>query len=130
MGGAICTNNPGSVQNECDRQILDADVVNQLVVSTLQKCAVNGHDGLEPLTCHSPRQGDGVLLGNADIDVLRRNGFLEQVKTCAGGHGSSNTNHGGVLLAELDQRLAKHLAVTGRLWCFAGSSLAGGQIKG
>ena len=41
---AIGTNNAGSVQNKGDRQLLNAHIVNELVVGPLQEGAVDGHD--------------------------------------------------------------------------------------
>ena len=130
MGRAVGANDAGPIQHKGDRQVLDADVVNQLVVGALQEGAVNSHHGLEPFAGHASRHGDGVLLGDTHIEILRRKSLLQQIQAGAGGHGGGDAHHGGVLFAELHQRLAKHLAVAGRLRLAGGIGLASGQIKG
>ena len=97
MGRAVGANDAGPIQHKGDRQVLDADVVNQLVVGTLQEGAVNSHDGLEPFAGHASRHGDGVLLGDAHIKILIGKSLLQQIKSGAGGHGSGDAHHGGVL---------------------------------
>ena len=130
MSRAVGSDNASAVENERDRKILDADVVNQLVVGTLKKGAVNGHNGFEAFTGHSARKGHGMLLGNPHIDVLLGNRFLQHVEAGAGGHGCGDPDDATVLFAELDQRLTENLAVAGWLGGLAGSRLAGFQIEG
>ena len=130
MGGAVGTHDAGPVEHEGDGQVLNAHVVNQLVEGALQKGAVDRYHRLEAFAGHASRHGHGVLLGDAHIEILGRKSLLQQIQAGAGGHGSGNTHHGGVLFAELHQRLAKHLAVAGRLRLAGGIGLASGQIKG
>ena len=70
MGRAIGANDAGPIHHKSDRQVLDADVVNQLVVGALQEGAVNRQHWLEPFTGHASRHGHSVLLGDAHIKIL------------------------------------------------------------
>ena len=130
VGGAICPDNASPIQNKGDRQILDAHVVDQLVKGPLQEGAVDRHHGLETLTGHAGCHGDGVLFGDANVEILIGQGLLEQVEAGAGGHGGGNAHHCRVLLTELDQGLAKYLAVARRFRFAGGVSLAGCQVEG
>jgi hypothetical protein len=69
VGGAVGAHQPGAVDGEGDVEVLQADVVHELVVGALQEGAVDGHDGLEPFAGHAGGEGDGVLLGDADVEV-------------------------------------------------------------
>ena len=130
VGGAIGTHNSGPIEHEGDGQLLDAHVVDQLVVGALQEGAVDRHHGAQALTGHARRHGHGVLFGDTDIEILLRQGLLEQVQARAGGHGGGDAHHPGILFAELHQGLAKHLAVAGWLRLAGGVGLAGGQVEG
>ena len=130
MGGAIGPDNSSPIKHKRDRQVLDAHVVDELVEGPLQKGAVNGHHGFQTLTGHAGGHGDGVLFGDAHIEILVGAGFFKQVEARARGHRGRNPNHGGVLLAEFDQGLAEDLAVARGLGLTRGVGLARGQIKG
>ena len=129
MGRPVGTNDAGTIEHEGDRQLLDAHVVDQLVVGALKEGAVDGNDRTQPLAGHACRQGDGMLLSDADVHVLVRNGLLKQIETGTGGHGRGDADHPTVLLTELDQGLPKHLAVAGGLGFGRRNRLAGAEIK-
>ena len=130
VGRTIGANDASAVQNKGDRQVLNADVVDQLVVSALQEGAVDRADRTETFTGHARGHRHRVLFSDADVEILLGTRLLEHVQTGTGGHSRRNTHHPGVLFAELDQSLAKHLAVTGGLRLARGVGLAGGQIEG
>jgi len=67
----------GPVEHERHRQVLQSDIVNQLVVASLQKGRIDGHDGTHPLDRKATRYGDSVLLGDANVDVTLRKPFFE-----------------------------------------------------
>ena len=130
MGGAIGPNDASPVQHEGDGQVLDAHVVDQLVVGALQEGAVDRHHGPESFAGHAGGHGDGVLFGDAHVKVLIGEGLLEQIQARAGGHGGGDAHHAGIVFADLHQRLAKHLAPAGRLGLAGGVGLARGQVEG
>ena len=55
---AVRSDQPGPIQGEDDRQVLDGDVVDQLVVGALQESRVDRHDGLQSLAGQAGREGD------------------------------------------------------------------------
>ena len=126
---SIGTDDAGPIEHEGHRQVLDADVVDELVVGALQEGAVDGHNRPQTFTGHTCRQGDRVLFGDADIHVLLGNSFLQQIQAGSSGHGGGDAHHAAVLFAELDQGLAEHLAVTGRFRFLRRNGLTGAQIK-
>ena len=130
MGGAIGTDDAGTVEHKCDGELLDTDVVDQLVVGPLQEGAVDRHDRAQPLTGHTGGQGHRMLFGDAHIHVLGGDRLLQEIKPGPRGHGRRDPHHATVLLAELDQGLAKHLAVAGWLRSLRGNRLAGAQVEG
>jgi hypothetical protein len=69
VGGAVGADQAGAVDGEGDVEVLQADVVHELVVGALQEGGVDGHDGLEPFAGHAGAEGDGVLFGDADVEV-------------------------------------------------------------
>ena len=69
VGGAISPYQPSPVKRKYDGQILQSHVVQQLVVSTLQKGGVDGYNGFKPLARQASGKGYGVLLGYAYIKI-------------------------------------------------------------
>src|SRR5579875_2752713 len=68
MGTAILTGEAGAVHREDDRQVLDANVMNDLVVGTLEEGRVDGGDGPHSLSCQPGGEGHRVLLGDTDVE--------------------------------------------------------------
>ena len=92
VGGAIGANDAGAVQDKGDRQLLNPHVVDQLVVGPLQEGAVDRHHRFEAIARHACGQGDGMLLGDAHIDVLLGHSLLQQIQARTGGHRSGDAN--------------------------------------
>ena len=72
MARAVLAHQAGPVDRDQDRQIVLADVVDLLVEGPLEERGVERHDG--PLTGqgHTRSHGDGVLLGDADVEEAVR----------------------------------------------------------
>ena len=102
MSRTISTHDSSPIHHKSDRQFLDADVMDQLVIGPLQEGAVDRNHRLETFTSHAPSQRDGMLFSNTDINVLLWDGFLEHVQTGARGHGGSNADDLGILFAKFD----------------------------
>ena len=130
MGGAIGSDNAGPIQAEEDRQLLNADVVDNLVKGSLQEGGVNCRDGAHPLTGQTGGQGNGVLLGNPHVDVLVRQLFLQLVKAGAGGHGGSDADNFRIIFRQLDQGFGEYLGVAGGLGLVGRQALTSGQVEG
>ena len=69
---AVLTDDASAVGNQFDRQILYADVVDNLVERPLQERGVDRDEGVEAVRRHSRRHADGVLFSNTDIENLVR----------------------------------------------------------
>ena len=130
VGGSIGADDAGPIEDEGDRQLLDAHIVDELVVGPLQESAVNRHHRPQPLTSHAGGHRYGVLFGDADIEVLIRQSLLQQIQTRACRHGRRDAYHPRIVLADLHQGLAKNLAVASRLRFGGGVGLARGQVEG
>lgn len=70
--GPIVGREAGAIHAKCDREILQCDVVNDLVVGALKKCRINGANGTETFRGKAGREQYGVLLGNTDVEELPR----------------------------------------------------------
>ena len=130
MGGAVGTNDAGTVHHEGHGQVLNAHVVDELVVRPLQEGAVDGAHRPQAFTSHTGGHGDGVLLGNAHIKILMGASLLEQIQACTRCHRRSDAHHPRILLTQLDQCLPEHLAVAGWFRLAGRVCLAGGEVEG
>lgn len=63
----IRANDTGAIDGEHDRQFLDSDVMDNLIVGALQESRVNRHDGLIAANRRACGEGDGMLLGDGDV---------------------------------------------------------------
>ncbi len=64
---AVGADEPGAVDCETDRQALKGDVVDDLIVASLQERRIKRAERLHAFRRESGREGHGVLLGDADI---------------------------------------------------------------
>ena len=107
--GAISPHQPGPVEREHHRQVLQRDVVDELVVRPLQEGGVNGDDRLDAFAGHAGREGHGMLLCNADVVVPRGKALLELDHARTFAHGGRDAHQAIVLLGHVAQPLAEHL---------------------
>ena len=114
MGGAVGADQPGPVDGEADRQLLDGDVMHDLVVGALEEGRIDGGEGLEALGGKPGGEGHRVLLGDADIERALGKDFGEAVEPRAGRHGRGDGDDLGVGARLLDQALGEHLGVARR----------------
>ena len=70
----------GTDDGESNIQSLHGNIVNQLVVGTLQEGRINGDNRFQPIPCHTCSQSHRMLFGYADIVVALGNfaGKLDQ----------------------------------------------------
>ena len=87
-----------------------------LVVRPLQKSGVNGDHGLEPLAGQPGGKGDGVLLGNAYVEIAVGKALVKFDHARAFAHGGRNTHQPNVALGHIAQPLPKHLGKSGFGW--------------
>ena len=75
--GAVCADQARAVQRKDHGQVLQGHVVDELVIRALQEGGVDGDNGFEALAGQPGGQGDGVLLGNAHVEVARGVALVE-----------------------------------------------------
>ena len=78
MAGAVVAGDAGAVEAEHDRQPVQGDVVDDLVPRPVQERAVDRHDRPQAAHGHPGRTGDGVLLGDADVEEAVGKAVLER----------------------------------------------------
>ena len=89
---AIGADQAAAVDRENDRQILQRDVVDQLVVGALQEGRVDGDDRLQAFAGEAGGEGDGMLLGDADIEIAIRECLGEAHQAGAFAHGRGDAD--------------------------------------
>ena len=70
VGRAVVADQAGAIHREDDVELLQADVMDDLVVGALEEGRVDRADGLRALKRETGREQDRVLLGDADVVVL------------------------------------------------------------
>src|SRR5512143_33532 len=114
MRRSISADQACAIHDETDRQFLNGDVVDDLIVCALQKRRVDGDKWLVSLRRQSCGKRHAMLLGNADVEGAVRKRLGEDVDTGASRHRSSNGNDAIVFFGLLDEALAEYLGVR---WC-------------
>ena len=69
VGGAVCADDPCTIDSQSHIEFLDGNVMIQLVVGPLQKRGIDGYDGFEAFARQSAGKGDRVLFCNADVEI-------------------------------------------------------------
>ncbi len=75
MGCPIGTDNPTTVNGQSNIQPLQTDIMNQLIITSLEEGGVDGNDRLVSFTRQSGGKGEGVLFCNPHIVVFIRKAF-------------------------------------------------------
>ncbi len=109
MGRAVGADQPGPVDGEAHRQMLDGDVVHDLVVGALQEGRIDGGERLEAFGGEPGGEGHRVLLGDADVEAALGEDLGEAVEPGAGRHGRGDGDDLVVGARLLDQALANTL---------------------
>src|SRR5713226_750360 len=107
MRRSIGTHQTSSVEGEDHMQILDADIVQDLIVAALQEGGIDRHDRCPTLGRHSCRKGHRMLLGNTDIIGAAGKLARQFIDAGAAPHGSRDSHHFRVFFGQPDQRGGK-----------------------
>src|SRR6476646_1306244 len=98
MGRAVSADEAGAVDGETNRQALDRDVMDHLVVAALQEGRVDRAERLVTFGRKAGCESHGMLFGNADVERALREGLVEDVDTGAGRHRGGDADDLVVLL--------------------------------
>ena len=86
VGRPVRADEPGPVEGEADRQLLDRDVVHDLVVGALEEGRIDRAERLVALGREAGRERHRVLLGDSHVEGARRELLAEQVDARARRH--------------------------------------------
>ena len=114
MGGAIRADNARAVNGEQHGQVLQRHIVQQLVVSALQKGGINGDNRLGIGARHACGKGYGVLLGDADIKAAVGELLGKGHQAAAFYHGGGDGNQPFIGLGLVGKPIGKDFGVGGR----------------
>ena len=112
MGRAVCTDNTCAVNGKQNRQVLQGNVVYQLVVSALQESGINRHDRLDAFACQTAGKSNGVLLGDADVEIAVGELLFKLNQATALAHGRRDGNQTLVRRRLVAQPLTEHLRIS------------------
>ena len=111
MCGSVFTHQSGPVDAESYREFLQGHIVDDLVVSALQKSGINNAERLQPADGQPGREGDGMLFGNANIENTFRHQMFHTGQKGACGHGRCNSHNFIILPGNLNDRFTKDFLV-------------------
>mmetsp|Transcript_28559 Transcript_28559/g.48541 ORF Transcript_28559/g.48541 Transcript_28559/m.48541 type:complete len:245 (-) Transcript_28559:406-1140(-) len=104
----IISNNSRTVQYHSHGQILDSNIMNNLIITSLHECRVNATEWFQSLTRHTCRKSHSMLLGNTHIKCPLRESSSEDIHTSSTGHSSSDSHNSSVLSSRINERVGKY----------------------
>ncbi len=125
MGRAVGADEPGAVDREAHRQVLDRHIVDHLIVGALEEGRIDRAERPHALRGEPGGERHRVLLGDADVERAIRVRGSELVDPGAARHRCGNRADPLVAVREPGQRLAEHVLVGG--WAAAGLLLLAGD---
>ena len=111
MGGAVLADHPRPVDGEQHGQVLDGHVVNRLVVGALQEGRVNRDHGAASARGQARGESDGMLLGDADVEVAVGKLLRKANQPRALAHGGGDGDQFGVASRGRASPAPEHLRV-------------------
>lgn len=110
------TDQAGAVDGEQHVEVLHGDVVDQLVIGTLEEGGVDRHHRLGTFAGHASREGDGVLLGNRHVEVALGEALAERHQIRAFLHRRGDADQAVIGCGHVAQPLAEHVGVFRAAW--------------
>ena len=131
MGRPVVAGDTGPVDAEHHRQPVEPDVEVDLVDGAGEERRVDGDHRPEPAHGHARGGGDGVLLGDADVDDALGPSLLERAQAGRPGHGRGDGHQIGPALAQFDHRPGEDLgeAAGSPAWGSGGHVEAGRVVE-
>ena len=110
---AVGPGDAGAVEREDHGQAVQRDVVDDLVPGPVEERRVDRHHRAQARHRHARRGGDGVLLGDADVEEAIGEVLLERQQPGRAGHRRRDGDDPRVELGGLDDGLGERLGVAG-----------------
>ncbi len=101
MGGSVLADQSAAIQEEIHIKILQADIMDHLIVSALQEGGINRHSRFVSLRGQSGGKGDGVLFADTDINKALGKILAETFRAGPFRHGGSNGHDGFVTFGQI-----------------------------
>ena len=128
---AVFADNTATIQSKNHREVLDANIMQHLVIGPLQKGGINGYHRTNAFHGQTGGEGDGVLFTDPHIKKTIRVMEPEIHQAGAVGHGRSDSHNTMVLPSQLDQGVAEYSSICGkvahRLFRFTGLQIKATQ---
>ena len=106
--GAVVAGDAGPVEHERDRQPVQRHVHQRLVERPVEERGVQAHDRVHAAHREAGGGGDGVLLGDADVEGAVGEGLAERQQPDRLQHRGGDGDDVGALGADRDHLLAEH----------------------
>ncbi len=127
VGSAVVARKAAAIHAKDDREVLEADIVDDGVKRALEKGGVDGAKGLEAARGEAGGEDDGVFLGDADVEVAGGVVGAKEIERGAIGHGGGDGDDLRVFVGQFDEGVGEDLGVGGLA---AGVSVAGFGVVG
>jgi hypothetical protein len=111
VGRSVVAGDASAVDAEHHGEPVQADVEVDLVESAAEEGRIHRHDRAQPGHRHAGGRGDGVLLGDADVEEAGGEARLERQQPGGPGHGRRQGDHAGIGRGRGDQRPREGLGV-------------------
>mmetsp|Transcript_109522 Transcript_109522/g.315413 ORF Transcript_109522/g.315413 Transcript_109522/m.315413 type:complete len:109 (+) Transcript_109522:863-1189(+) len=108
MSRSIITNEPSTIKDEANWEVLNGNVMDHLVVSTLQKCGVNTAERFQAFARHTSSHANCMLFCNTDVKCTLWESSSENIHTSSTGHGCCDTNNTTIFYRCVDQGIRKN----------------------
>ena len=129
MGRSVFPDNARAVHGKNNRKILQTDIVQNLIVGSLQESRINRHDGRQSFGGQARGKGHGQLFGDADIVKPAGMGLAEFFQPRALAHGRRDGDNPGIGRGQFGHCPAENFRV-GRRGVDRRKGLAGFHVKG
>src|SRR6185437_11982376 len=115
MRRAIGANEAGAIHYETNGQLLNGDVMDNLIVSTLQECRINRDKWLVALGRQSRGKCHSMLLRNSDVEGTLWIGLGENIDAGAARHCGRDRHNAVVLCGLFNKTFAEYFRVGRRV---------------
>ncbi len=112
--GPVVTGDPGPVEREDHGEPVQPDVEVGLVEGAAEERGIDGDHGPEPGDGHAGRGGDGVLLGDADVEEPVGELGLEREEAGRAGHRGGDGHDLGTMPGGIEDGAGEGVGVGGR----------------